>query len=96
MKLKSVLTDDMQHCIFTGSTQIHIHHIFPGTRRKKSDQYNFVVPLAYWLHEYGPESVHENPNTGYDLQLKQMAQTYFEKHIGSRQQFIAEFGRNYL
>ena len=28
--------------------------------------------------------------------LKRQAQEYYEAHIGSRQQFIAEFGKSYL
>ena len=31
-----------------------------------------------------------------DLKLKTMSQEYYEKHYGTREKFINEFGRNYL
>lgn len=84
-RLKSVFTDDMDHCYFTGYPYPHIHHIFCGSRRKISERYGFVIPLAPYLHEFQKGSVHDNPNHGLDLELKQMAQRYFEEHIGSRE-----------
>ena len=86
-RLKSVFTDDMDHCFFTGYPYPHIHHIFCGSRRKISERYGFVIPLAPYLHEFQKGSVHDNPNHGLDLELKQMAQRYFEEHIGSREEF---------
>lgn len=92
----SVFTDDLSRCIITGSPNVHLHHIYPGTRRKQSERYGFVVPLRCDLHEFGKDSVHENPNAGLDLKLKQMAQEYWESHYGNRQAFIETFGKNYL
>ena len=45
-----------------------------------------MIPLAPYLHEFQKGSVHDNPNHGLDLELKQMAQRYFEEHIGSREE----------
>ena len=95
-KLWSVFTDDMEHCYFTGTPYCHRHHIFYGPYRSKSEEYGFVIHLASQLHEFEPESVHGNPNQGLDLQLKQMAQTYFEEHYGTREEFIRIFGKNRL
>ena len=95
-KLYSVFTGDLSHCIITGSPNVHLHHIFPGSRRKQSERYGFVVPLRYDLHEFGTYSVHEKPNDGLDLKLKRMAQEYWESHYGDRQAFIETFGKNYL
>ena len=95
-KLYSVFTGDLSHCIITGSPNVHLHHIFPGSRRKQSERYGFVVPLRYDLHEFGTYSVHEKPNDGLDLKLKRMAQEYWESHYGNRQAFIETFGKNYL
>lgn len=95
-KLWSVFTDDMEHCYFTGTPYCHRHHIFYGPYRNKSEEYGFVIPLASQLHEFEPESVHGNPNQGLDLQLKQMAQKYFEEHYGTREEFIKIFGKNRL
>ncbi len=38
-----------------------------------------MIPLAPYLHEFQKGSVHDNPNHGLDLELKQMAQRYFER-----------------
>lgn len=95
-KLWSVFTKDMEHCYFTGTPNCHRHHIFYGSRRKLSEQYGFVIPVAAHLHEFAPDSIHENPNKMLDLKLKQMAQTYFEDHIGTREEFIAVFGKSWL
>lgn len=95
-RLRSVFTDDMEHCYFTGTTNCHRHHIFYGSRRKLSEEYGFVIPIAYYLHEFAPDSVHENPNKGLDLKLKQMAQTYYEDHIGTREEFRSVFGKSWL
>lgn len=95
--LKSILTDDLKHCYVTGSNNVAIHHVFPGTgRRKLCEKYGFIVPLEPRLHNMSNESVHNNPNKGLDLQLKQESQRYFEKYFGSRQEFIKEFGKSYL
>lgn len=93
----SVLTEDMGHCYVTGSTEVAIHHVFPGNgRRKLCEVYGFTVPLTPRLHNMSRESVHSNPNTGLDLRLKQECQTCFEAHYGSRKDFILHFGRSYL
>ena len=96
-KLKSVLTDDLEHCYITGSSIVAIHHVFPGKgRRKLCGDYGFIVPLEPGLHNMSGASVHSNPNTGLDLQLKQDCQKYFEEHCGSRKKFIEVFGQSYL
>ena len=97
MKLFSVLQYDLSTCFVTGSTNVAIHHVFPGNgRRKKCERYGFVVALEPRYHNMSHYSVHAVPNEGLDLQLKQLAQKYFEAHYGTRDQFINEFGRSYL
>lgn len=96
-RLRSVFTDDMDTCFFTGSTQVHRHHIFYGEKcHDKSEKYGFIVPVRYDLHNMSKNSIHDKPNRGLDLQLKQMAQTYYEHHIGSREDFRQEFGKSWL
>lgn len=95
--LRSVLTNDLQHCYVTGSCNVALHHVFPGTgRRRLCDKYGFVVPLEPALHNMSGISVHSNPNTGLDLELKQKCQSFFEEHYGSREEFIEVFGKSYL
>jgi hypothetical protein len=86
----------MEHCIETGTPHCHRHHIFGASNRNKSEKYGFVIPIAYYLHEFQEGSIHNNPNEGLDLKWKQKAQTYFEEHYGTREDFIREFGKSYL
>lgn len=67
-----------------------------GPCRSMSEKYGFVIPIAYYLHENYPDSVHQNPNKGIDLELKQMAQKYFEEHYGTREEFREIFGKSRL
>lgn len=95
-KLQSVLTDDMDHCYFTGCNRIERHHIFGGSNRNRSEKYGFVVPLRPDLHPNGAHVQWDAKMKAIDISLKQLAQFYFEQYYGSRQDFIREFGKSYL
>lgn len=79
-------------CYITGRTdQLHKHHIFGGANRKISDEYGFWVWLTYDFHNgNNHEAVHNNPNKGWDLKLKQECQRKYGEG------FVALIGRNYL
>lgn len=93
-KLWSAFTDNMDQCFFTGSWVVERHHIFGGPNRKKSEKYGFVVPLRPDMH---PNGVYAGSNAKeIDTKLKEMAQTYWEENIGTREEFRKEFGKSYL
>lgn len=95
--LWSIFTDELGVCYITKMNVAHIHHVFPGTcRRKICEKYGFVVPLHPALHQWAPDSVHNKPNQGLDLKLKQDCQRYYEEHYGTREEFIKVFGKSYL
>ena len=92
--LKSVFTDDMEHCFLTGMCPVERHHIFGGPNRERSEKYGFVVPLYPTKH---PNGVHAGRDAKeIDIQLKMMAQEYFEAHYGTRDDFRRELGKSYL
>jgi len=96
-RLKSVFTDDMDHCMFTGSSPVERHHIFynmGGGMKKKCEKYGFIAPLRPDLHPNGVYAGKDAKDV--DLKLKTMAQSYYEEHYGTREEFIREFGKNYL
>lgn len=93
-KLTSVLTDDMDHCMFTGTAPVERHHVFGAANKWRSEKYGFIAPLRPDLHPNGVfAGVHAKE---VDLALKMRSQAYYEEHYGTREEFIKEFGRNYL
>lgn len=72
------------------------HHIFGGSNRKKSEKYGFVIPLSPYIHPNGVHATWGEETVGLDLKLKCMAQTYYEQHIGTREEFREEFGKSWL
>ena len=75
-------------------TGLHKHHFLHGPNRKKAEHFGlwgYVCSERH--HEYGPEAPHVNKAV--DLHLQQVAQRAFEeKH--SHEEFMKEFGKNYL
>ena len=91
---KSILQSD-KVCFITGRTDnLHKHHIFGAANRKISEKYGFWVWLIYDMHNGNdPMAVHNDPNDGYDLMLKQLCQRTYEESGGD---FIGLIGRSYL
>ena len=86
-----------EKCCFVCETtlNLHSHHIIGGTsNRKNSENRGFKVWLCAYHHNMSSEGVHFNKPL--DIKLKTMAQEYYEEHYGTREDFIREFGRNYL
>lgn len=93
-----MLTDDMDRCFITRrSDHIERHHIFGGALRNKSEKYGFVVPLTAEIHPNGAFfNSQKYDRREVDEVLKMACQMYYEEHIGTREEFLQEFGRNYL
>lgn len=89
--MKSVIQVE-KRCYLCGALEpLHDHHIFGGTsNRSKSEK----LGLKVWLCEKHHRKVHQN---GKAMKfLKRKGQKYYEKNIGTREDFIKEFGRSYL
>ena len=105
--MKSVFTSDFNKCavthIYRGARRIEVHHIFGAANRDRSTQYGYVVPLVAEIHPNGASASQSEcirltglTTKQLDLKLKQAAQRHYEENHGSREDFIKEFGRNYL
>lgn len=94
MARKSILTDDLRHCIITGSPEAHIHHVFGGANRSKSEEDGFIIPLHPDLHNMSNQGIHFNREM--DLHYKRLCQRYYESCIGDRKAFIARYGKSWL
>ena len=87
----SVFYEDLSCCCHCGSTyQITKHEIFEGRNRRNSMIYGFVLPLCLRCHRNLQE------DKEFNNKWKQASQRYFEDNIGSREEFIKTFGKNYL
>ena len=92
--MKSIITDDMNHCFLCGSSHwIEIHHIFGGANRDKSTEYGLIVPLCHYCHNEPPNGVHHNSKRM--KYLRQLGQAKFETTYQDKD-FIQIFGKNYL
>ena len=87
---KSVFTTNLTKCIMCGKPKDNLHEIFMGKNRQNSMKYGYVIPVCIICHQ----KCHK------DRQIQEFwhkrGQLYFEKNIGSREEFIIIFGRNYL
>lgn len=75
---------------------LELHHVFPGSLRKKSEKCGLVVPLCgKRCHRDGKKSAHRCKET--QLMLKQWAQRKaMEENGWSVEDWRREFGKNYL
>lgn len=96
MRKPSILSNERK-CYISGRTDnLECHHIYGGTaNRKVSDENGFWVYLTADWHRHNKDSVHNSPNKGIDLMLKQSAQRMYERGH-SRGEFITLVGKSYL
>lgn len=87
---KSVFTDDLDYCYLCGKKKNDLHEVFGGRNRINSIKFNFILPLCRECH-----SSNQNNAIFNDYWHKQ-GQLYWEKNIGSREEFIKVFRRSYL
>lgn len=87
----SVFYDDLSVCMNCGSTyRMTKHEVFEGRNRINSMKYGFVLPLCMRCHQELQEDISFNDK------WKKKSQMYFEEHIGTRDDFLSIFRRNYL
>ena len=87
----SVFYNDLSICMNCGSTyRMSIHEIFAGRNRINSMKYGFVLPLCVRCHRELQEDISFNDK------WKKKSQMYFEEHLGTRDDFLSIFRRNYL
>lgn len=87
----SIFTSDLKHCIITGSSHVHIHHIFGGANKALSERYGFLLPLRPDWHVNTSYSIHQD--RALELFYKTRCQQYYLKHYGSKEKWLQEFGK---
>ena len=87
----SVFSNDTERCYLCGSTyKLTWHEIYSGKNRQNSMRYGLCLRLCLNCHSKEQEDSQFN-----DYWHKQ-GQLYWEENIGSREEFIKVFKRNYL
>ena len=72
------------------------HHIFGGANRAKSEKYGLVIYLCHnRCHIFGPNAVHNNRDTMEYIHQYGQRMAMVENDW-DEEDFIREFGRNYL
>jgi len=77
--------------MFTGTTMVERHHVFGGANKKLSEKYGFIAPLRPDLHPNGAQAGANAREI--DIKLKRMCQNWYLEHIGTKEDFIREFGK---
>ena len=96
MGKESILQGQERKCYITGQTNnLHLHHIYAGSRRKISDENGFVVYLCARLHNQSDDGVHGKNGHELDMMLKRHCQMKYEE-THSREEFMKLIGKNYL
>lgn len=98
--LKSIFTDDLDHCIICGAPAER-HHIFGGADRKKSTEDGLILPLCPEHHRDGKNAVHINADMRRWTYI--LGQYAFESQYDglapkgtARELFRDRYGKNYL
>ena len=101
MRGKSLLSDESDpQCYVCHTTyNLHVHHCFPGTgRRKVSDEEGCWVYLCAPHHNMSNAGVHFDK--ALDLEIRRRCQAAWEEREGihdpEHREFIRVFGCNYL
>lgn len=87
--VKSAIQDDFNDLLLTGNYVIH--HVFSGSgRRKMCEKYGFLVAVRPEIHM----EIHRETAVGQYINdvFRRECYEYYMKHIGTKEQFIAEFG----
>lgn len=93
--MKSILQTEKE-CYITGATtNLHLHHIYAGARRKISEDNGFWVYLLGYYHNQSNEGVHGKNGHELDLRLKRECQAKYEESH-TREEFMRLIGKSYL
>lgn len=86
----SIFTDDDKCFVCDSTYQLTWHEIYAGRNRRNSMIYGFCLRMCLTCHEEKQEDIKFN-----DYWHRQ-AQLYWEENIGTRDEFLSVFRRNYL
>ena len=87
----SILQHDKEKCFFCNNKAVDTHELLKGRNRKKCIKWGLVVYICRECHRKTEE------NSDFYKETRKYAQKMWQKHYNkTKQDFIDEFGRNYL
>lgn len=92
-RVKNKITDNCPGCDAYGTH--YYHHVFNGAYKTKSEEYGAVEYYCYNCHVLAADSIHNNAELRISLKKKHQERIMKEYDM-SVDDFIREFGRNYL
>lgn len=98
--MKSIITDDLDHCIICGKPAER-HHICGGGNRHLSTKDGLIIPLCPEHHRDGVNAVHRNADMNQLMHMiGEMAWIYanalpFEDVDSAKDRFRRRYGKNY-
>ena len=97
MKRYSIITNDLEHCIECGTSNVELHEVFYGRAyRHKSIEDGLVIPLCKSFHHKGNLiGIHKDKEL--NLKYKKKAEKIWLEHYNKTiEDFRCRYGRNYL
>lgn len=97
IKRYSIITNDLEHCIECGTTNVELHEVFFGkANRKKSIEDGLVIPLCKKYHHQGNLiGIHQDIKL--NMKYKKKAEKIWLEHYNKTiDDFRERYGRNYL
>ena len=91
MELKSIMTEDWEHCFVCGRERQQVHHVIGGAYRKKSEKFGLIIPICNECHR----EVHDSPNQELNKKLKANAQADFQMDH-TYAEWMKYFDKNYM
>ena len=93
--MRSIVQSERECFVCKTTMSLELHHIFGGAYRKKSDRLGLTVYLCHKHHNEPPYGVHHNRER-MDWLRAIGQRRYIEHYHKTKDDFIREFGRNYL
>lgn len=92
---RSIMQEEKACYVMGSPLNLHKHHIFGGSNRKKSEHYGLWIWLRSDWHNLADYGIHFDKEL--DLKIKRLAQSMLEEQSEwNRDRFIKEFGRSWI
>lgn len=95
--MEPIVTKYTDICFYCGKPAECQHHlIFGRGLRELADEDGLIIPSCNKHHNMGAntEKIHNNPMA--EKLSKMLGQAIWEKHYGSREDFMKRYGQSYL